>query len=501
MARSSIKTSALVSYSIILFNIVAGLIYTPWMISKIGRESYGLYVLVTSFLAYFTVDYGMWQSVSKLVAEHHSKGETKQVNDAVSVASTIYLAVDLCIAVALAVVYFHIGSIFTNLTPAELTTFKTLYLVAAGFAICSFPFLFLQGVFMGRELFVPIQFCNLAKKVGVIVVTVSLLWLNFGVIALVVAFGLVPFCIHVFEAFYLRRDGVRVRVGYFKKALARAIVSLSAWLFLIVISELFITNVSPSVLARYSNTTQISIFAIGLALYNYVYHFSGALNGLFLPKIYKLKNRNDTQGLNRVSNLVSNAQMFIVGLFSIGILTLGQQFIHLWVGPQFAQSYYVACFLLLPLVVTLCQSVEGTQLMAENKLHYNALLYLCTALTSVALSVWLCPRYGATGSAIAICISSSIFLAVGRNVVYRLVLRRDTARFVLMVLRYLLAFAAVYVAFTTVSRWWLVGESWGNFLVKGAVYVCFYFIATYFIALAPDVKQRFIHPVFRLGKP
>ena len=53
----AIKSGVALSYFVIIFNIVAGLIYTPWMIRHIGRADYGLYVLVTSFLAYFTVDY------------------------------------------------------------------------------------------------------------------------------------------------------------------------------------------------------------------------------------------------------------------------------------------------------------------------------------------------------------------------------------------------------------------------------------------------------------
>ena len=62
--QSAIKTGVALSYFVIIFNIVAGLLYTPWMITKIGKADYGLYILVTSFLAYFTVDYGLWQAIN-----------------------------------------------------------------------------------------------------------------------------------------------------------------------------------------------------------------------------------------------------------------------------------------------------------------------------------------------------------------------------------------------------------------------------------------------------
>ena len=45
---SQIKMGALISYLSLALNTVTGLIYTPWMVSKIGQANYGLYSLATS---------------------------------------------------------------------------------------------------------------------------------------------------------------------------------------------------------------------------------------------------------------------------------------------------------------------------------------------------------------------------------------------------------------------------------------------------------------------
>lgn len=50
---NEIKKGALVSYVAVAFNAIAGLLYTPWMISCIGSDDYGLYTLALSVINFF----------------------------------------------------------------------------------------------------------------------------------------------------------------------------------------------------------------------------------------------------------------------------------------------------------------------------------------------------------------------------------------------------------------------------------------------------------------
>ena len=52
--RNQIKAGAIISYFAIVFNIITGLLYTPWMVRQIGQSNYGIYSLaLTSFLFYY----------------------------------------------------------------------------------------------------------------------------------------------------------------------------------------------------------------------------------------------------------------------------------------------------------------------------------------------------------------------------------------------------------------------------------------------------------------
>ena len=75
-----IRIGALISYFSIIFNILAGFIYTPWMISQIGKSDYGLYTLAHSLISLFLVDFGLGQAVSRYISKYHAEGDEEKVN-------------------------------------------------------------------------------------------------------------------------------------------------------------------------------------------------------------------------------------------------------------------------------------------------------------------------------------------------------------------------------------------------------------------------------------
>ena len=58
-SRDQIKIGAILSYLSIGINIIAGLLYTPWMVDTIGKSDYGLYTLANSLITLFLVDFGL----------------------------------------------------------------------------------------------------------------------------------------------------------------------------------------------------------------------------------------------------------------------------------------------------------------------------------------------------------------------------------------------------------------------------------------------------------
>lgn len=66
---NQIKWGAILSYVAIVVNIIATLLYTPWMKNQIGVSNYGLYTLAISFISLFMMDFGIGAAVAVLRQE------------------------------------------------------------------------------------------------------------------------------------------------------------------------------------------------------------------------------------------------------------------------------------------------------------------------------------------------------------------------------------------------------------------------------------------------
>ena len=97
---------AFISYFAIFFNIIAGLVYIPWMVGKIGQSNYALYTLATTFISLFLVDFGLSSAVSRFVAKYRAEGQEEKASDLLGIVTKLYLCIDAIIFTILLVVYF-----------------------------------------------------------------------------------------------------------------------------------------------------------------------------------------------------------------------------------------------------------------------------------------------------------------------------------------------------------------------------------------------------------
>lgn len=492
---SQIKLGVLLSYAMILFNIIAGLLYTPWMINKIGKSDYGIYILVVTFLNYFVVDFGMYQAINKLLSEFRVTNQREEENKVISVASRIYLTLDIVVLFILVLIYHFVDLIFINLTENELYKFKIVFLISGLFGVLSFPFGFLKGIYQAHEFYAQTKIFDFIQRVGLILFTVILLLFDFRLYALVVVYGGVPFLINILRLIYLYNKGIKFNLDFWDKVIAKKIFSISSFLLLIVLADLFLNNISPTLIATFANTEEIAIFAIGSTLYGYVYTFSNAINGLFIPRVSKFYINNQEKDLNELIRRVIVVQCVIVGFISIGIVALGDIFIDLWVGNDFRCSYYVAVLLIIPAFLVNVQQIESTYLFVRNEVKYTVYMKIFTALLSLILSCLLIPCWGAVGAGMAIGISTFCGMFIGMNIIYHLRLKTGTVN-LSIILRFVLAFIGVLIIFTGIKGTSFIGvisdNRWITFLILGSIYILLYFIIVYCFVLNQDDRKKIL---------
>lgn len=95
-------------------------------------------------------------------------------------------------------------------------------------------------------------------------------------------------------------------------------------------------------------------------------------------------------------------QCIIMTLVLSGFIVFGQQFIDVWAGCDYRESFLITLIFFIALFIPLIQNTGIVILQARNQMKFRSILYLVISIVSLAAQFLLAKEMGATGCAIAI---------------------------------------------------------------------------------------------------
>ena len=121
---------------------------------------------------------------------------------------------------------------------------------------------------------------------------------------------------------------------------------------------------------------------------------------------------------------VSRLQFYIASFMIIGFALIGKQFIIIWAGEQYINSYYIALVIMVPQIFSIVQTLFSTMLEAMNKHKVKSLIYLGVALINLILTLILVKFLGLIGCALGTAVGMLIN-ALLNNLYYKYILNLD----------------------------------------------------------------------------
>ena len=416
-SAKQLKLGALLSYVAIAINIVTGILYTPWMIHSIGRENFGLYTLAMSVISLFVFDFGLSSAVTRFIAKYLAEGQQDKANNCLGLVYRLYFIIDVVLFLILVGVFFFIPQIYKELSPDEIQKFEVVYCVAALYSVISFPFIPVNGVLTAHEKFIQLKICDVAHKLIIVVAMSACLLMGGGLYSLVIVNAAAGVLTILFKLYCIRRYTPQsVSLHYSNKSEFREILGFSGWVTVIAVAQRCVFNLAPSILGALSGSTAIAILGIAITLEGYTYTFSSAINGMFLPKVSRIV-ADEKGDILPLMIRVGRIMIYVISLIVFGVVILGRDFIQLWVGPDFNESYFCAVLIILPSLLQLPQDIGNQTIYAKNKVRKLSTVYVVMAVTNIAGAIILAPSLGALGICISICIAY-IVRTIGMDVIF-----------------------------------------------------------------------------------
>ncbi|NQP52740.1 oligosaccharide flippase family protein [Streptococcus suis] len=426
-----IKIGALLSYLSIILNIGAGLLYTPWMVNMIGQSQYGLYTLANSLISLFLVDFGLSSATARYVSKYRAEKDTQKVNNFLGIVYKLYLIIDGFIFFILIVVYFFINVIYKNLTLLEIEQFKIVYLIAGLFSVINFPFVTLNGILMAYEEFIHLKLSEVFYRLFLVAIMIVILLYGGGLYSLVIVNMVVGLAVIAYKYIIIKtRLQISVNFHYCDSFLTKDLFGFSAWSTVSALSQRLVFSITPTVLGIVANSAAIAVFGIVSTIEGYVFVFTTAINGMFMPTITRVFHNSDAEKeLNLLFINVGKFQYAINGVIVSVFLVVGKQFIELWMGEEYITAYYGILLTIIPGLFYNSLQIANTSLIVTNKVKYQAYVNLFMGMINIVLAFVLSKKFGVIGACIAI-FSAFMVRNILLNIICYKVLKLDIFRFI-----------------------------------------------------------------------
>lgn len=428
MRINQVKVGVVLSYLQMGLHIIIGLIYTPIMLRLLGQSEYGLYNTVSSTISTMGIlSLGLGSSYIRyfsIYRKDDNKIEIARLNGSFLL---IYSIIGCVIILCGGFLITHLNLVFeSGLSIVEYGRAKILMLLLTLNMAVGFPMSVFSSIISAHEKFIFQKTIGAIQTVLTPCLTIPLLLLGYGSVGLVsvsVCLSVVSWLIQIYYCF--RKLEVKVAFRGLQLKFFKSLFTFSIFIALNMIVDQINWNIDKILLGRFKGTAAVAVYSVGFSLYSYYQLFSTSVSNVFAPRIHKIVNETrDNMLMQRVHltelfTKVGRIQFEILGLIASGVLFFGKDFIvNIWAGKEYVDAYYVALLLIIPATIALVQNLGIEIQRAQNRHQFRSIIYAGMAAINLVLSIYLCQKYGAIGSAIGTAISLVVANGIVMNFFY-----------------------------------------------------------------------------------
>lgn len=380
----------------------------PYMVNKLGIETYGVLILVTTVMGYFAfLDIGLTESVVRYIAEAKANNDFEYLNRVVGSSLVFYLIIGGAGGSLLFLFAdLLITKVFT-ISPALINDARFgIYLSSVGFAVNM-----LLGVL--TKVTEGLQRFDVSNKMSIVIGTLNiggnifLLAVGFHIRALLI-FNFVVSIIAVITALIVNKT-IQPEISFFpsfSKEIFKKMTSFGVNTFVARIESFISTNINNFFVASLLGTGALTFFNIPFRLVGRINSIIYRLSFTLFPMAAEFTAQGEKERLvqiylkaSRTLFLLSSTVFIPIIFFSKGILTV-------WLGREYAeQGWQVMALISAALYLTSLTMVPSLIANGIGNPRINTFFATVTLTVNTILVYPLTSKFGVIGSASSLLIS------------------------------------------------------------------------------------------------
>lgn len=486
------KTGAILSYVSIIVNTIIQLIYTSFLIRMLGQSEYGMYSIINSIIGSLAVlDLGFGNAIIVYTAKYRAKNDTKAEEKLHGMFQRVFLIISVVAILLGVILYFLVEPIFgQTMTFFEIEKMKIMMLILTFNLGVTFAFSIYSSIIIAYERF---AFQKIVSIVGTLLkplLMIPLLFLGFKSITMCIVISVANVLVILSNYYYCRKKlNKKIKYKGFDKAVFKTIIGYSIWIFIATIVDKINWSVDHFVLGAVSGTVAVSIYSVAGQLNNLFISLSSAISGVLLPKVSKMVATNQSdKKLSEEFTKVGRIQYLIILLMASGLVLVGKEFFNVWVGTEYADSYYIALLLIIPVCIPLIQNLGISIMQAKNMHRFRSILYAVIAVANIGISIPLSIRFGGIGAAIGTALSLIIGNGIIINIYYYKKVKLDVISFWKEIIKMTIP-QSISIIIVIILMNLIKIHGIPYLLFFGGIYTILYCLVCYFITMNEYEKQ------------
>lgn len=416
-SSKQVVCGATLSYILIVLNAVYGMVITPFILSRLGQEEYGVYKTIAALSsALMVLDLGLGGTVTRYIAKYRAENKEGEIPNFLALMLMETGVIVVIVAGICACLYFFISPIYSNtFTLGQIGLAQKLFIALSINMILHIVENVINGIITGYNDFI---FGNGIKLLRLLTRIILILWILSSFpnsIALVLIDLVLTVVFLIVEIFWMIfKHKVRIKYDHFEKHLFSESFLYTGLMFLTSIINQVNGNLDNVVIGAVIGASAVTVYSMGLTIFGMFEQLSTSISGVMLPSITNvLQEENGLEKAKKVVVKVGRVQFMLLGAVFVGFLVLGKDFIQLWLGDGFEDVYFITLILMIPamfeLIVNVCLSI----LRAKNLLGFRTIVLAVTTIFNMLMTFFGTRLYGYY----AACIGTALSWLLGSDVI------------------------------------------------------------------------------------
>lgn len=427
------KIGILISYLNIVLHAVIGFLYVPILLYYIGKSEYGLYQLIGSFIAYFSImDFGLTAAVVRFYTKYKVLNDKVNMENILAISLRCYGIITILLFIAGYICYVNLDKFFAHsMTADEISSAENLFLLLLLNIVITISTMIFRAVINAHEKFLFLKGLETVQLVlqPILIVLVLQKYPSAFTVALVQTILNVGLIVsRMYYCFF--RLKITIKFHHWDKKLFKEFKKLALSVFAVTLIDQVFFKTNQVILGIISGTSAVAVYSIASLIYMNYMALSLAISGVYLPHITEMIAKREPMQV--VSNLfiqIGRWQYFLLAAVASGFVVFGKQFISVWAGTGFEDAYWITLLIIIPFTVDLIQNIGLAVLQAQNKYDFRAKVYFCMGIFNLCLAVPLGLKYGGIGCAFATGLSMFIGNGLIMNWYYLKITKLDIVKF------------------------------------------------------------------------